>query len=212
MSKGVAEIALLLVMLEGGIIGQDVFSLLVLIMFGYILLMPPVIDFTVKRAKSRARAAPAPAVTPSYARYALDGVKVSSVLDRSRDYPRSSTSVQSFMDDWTVPNHSDYVVADNGSVAGIVSLARLRAIPHDKWATTTLRDVLRLNLPWAWPDELISDVLERMAASSVGVIPVMDRDSGEFRGTVASHDILDLVLLMDEIKKEEAKLPGSSEA
>ena len=212
MSKGVAEIALLLVMLEGGIIGQDVFSLLVLIMFGYILLMPPVIDFTVKRAKSRARAAPAPAVTPSYARYALDGVKVSSVLDRSRDYPQSSTSVQSFMDDWTVPNHPDYVVADNGSVAGIVSLARLRAIPHDKWTTTTLRDVLRLNLPWAWPDELISDVLERMAASSVGVIPVMDRESGEFRGTVASHDILDLVLLMDEIRKEEAKLLGSSEA
>ena len=215
MSKGVAEIALLLVLLEGGVIGQDVFSLLVLIMFGYILLMPPVIDFTVKRAKSResrADAAPAPAVSPSYARYALDGVKVSSVLDRTRDYPQSSTSVQSFMDNWIVPHHPDYVVADNGSVTGIVSLARLRAIPHARRATTTLRDVLRRNLPWAWPEELISDVLERMAAGSVGVIPVMDRESGDFLGTVASHDILDLVLLMDEIRKEEAKLLGSSEA
>ena len=37
MSKGVAEIAFLLVLLESGTIEKDVFSLLVLIMFGYIL-------------------------------------------------------------------------------------------------------------------------------------------------------------------------------
>ena len=48
MSKGVAEIALLLVLLESGVIQQDVFSLFVLIMFGYILLMPPVIEFTIR--------------------------------------------------------------------------------------------------------------------------------------------------------------------
>ena len=210
MSKGVAEIALLLVLLKSGVIEQDVFSLFALIMFGYILLMPPVLDFTIKRAKSRARAAPAPAVSPSYARYALDGVKVSSVLDRTRDYPQPSTSVQSFMDKWTVPNHADYVVADDGAVAGTVSLARLHALPRDKWGATPLRDVMRLNLPWAWPNELIADVLERMAATSIAVIPVTDRESGKFLGTVASHDILDLVLLMDEINKEEAKLPGKS--
>ena len=212
MSKGVAEIALLLVLLETGVIEKSVFSLFVLVMFGYILLLPPVIDFTIKRAKSPRRAAPAPAVTPAYARYALDGVKASSVLDRTRDYPGSDTSVQSFMDAWTVPDQHDYVVADNGEVAGTVSLARLHAVPPDAWATTPLRDVMRLHLPWAWPDELIADVLERMAASTLGVIPVTDRESGAFLGTVASHDILDLVLLMDEIKKEEAKLPGRAQA
>ena len=54
-------------------------------------------------------------------------------------------------------------------------------------------------------------MLERMAASTLGVIPVTDRESGAFLGTVASHDILDLVLLMDEIKKEEAKRPGRAQ-
>ena len=44
MAKGVAEVALLLVLLETGVIGRDVFSLLVLIMFGCILLTPPAID------------------------------------------------------------------------------------------------------------------------------------------------------------------------
>ena len=58
MAKGVAEIALLLVLLEIGVIGQDVFSLLVLIMFGYILLMPVAINFAVDRAKGSHRGAP----------------------------------------------------------------------------------------------------------------------------------------------------------
>ena len=39
MAKGVAEIALLLVLFESGVIGQDIFSLFVLMMFGYIVLM-----------------------------------------------------------------------------------------------------------------------------------------------------------------------------
>ena len=68
MAKGVAEIALLLVLRETGLIGADVFSLLVLIMLGYILLMPPVIGRAVQSAETsrvpgdgrRATAFPAP--------------------------------------------------------------------------------------------------------------------------------------------------------
>ena len=50
MSKGVAEIAFLLVMLESGAIEKDVFSLLVLMMSGYILFMPAVINFGERQA------------------------------------------------------------------------------------------------------------------------------------------------------------------
>ncbi len=57
MAKGVAEIALLLVLLETGVIDRGVFSLLVLIMFGYILLTPQVIGFAVSRAKETEGAA-----------------------------------------------------------------------------------------------------------------------------------------------------------
>ena len=38
-------------LLETGVIEKDVFSLLVIIMFGYILLMPPIIAAAVGRAK-----------------------------------------------------------------------------------------------------------------------------------------------------------------
>ena len=73
MSKGVAEIAFLLVLLESGTIEKDVFSLLVLIMFGYILFMPAVINFAVRRTVLPDRPALPDSVTPSFARYALGG-------------------------------------------------------------------------------------------------------------------------------------------
>ena len=51
MAKGVAEIALLLVILHSHVIDEALFSLLVVLMFGYILLTPMGISFAVKRAK-----------------------------------------------------------------------------------------------------------------------------------------------------------------
>ena len=87
MGKGVAEIALLLVLLETGIISEDIFSLLVIIMFGYILLMPPIIATAVSRAKTPEVARQPETVMPSFARHALAGVMVGSVMDRTRAYP-----------------------------------------------------------------------------------------------------------------------------
>ena len=89
MAKGVAEIALLLVLLETGVITREVFSLLACIMFAYILVMPSVIGFVTGRAKDPDRAKPPAAVPPSFARHALEGVPVSSVMDRTRVYPAS---------------------------------------------------------------------------------------------------------------------------
>ena len=210
MSKGVAEIALLLVLLEVGVIEQSVFSLFVLVMFGYILLMPQAIKFSVKRAKSEYALMPQ-VIPPSYVRYALSGVKIGSLLDRTRSYPGSATTVQSFLDDWIVPNHRDYVVVDGGEVAGIVSMAKVRSVRRNARATTTLRELLRVRTPHAEPDELIVDVMDRMTSNSMTVIPVMDGDSGLFLGTLASYDVMDLVALMEEIKEAEKSMGAAVE-
>ncbi len=86
MAKGVTEIALLVVLFESGAIDQPVFSLLVLIMLGYILLMPQVISFAVRHANSRDRPSSPDAISRPYIRMALAGVTISSVLDRTQIY------------------------------------------------------------------------------------------------------------------------------
>ena len=211
MSKGVAEIAFLLVLLEGDVIREDVFSLLVLIMFGYILFMPAVINFAVRRTTLSKRPALPDSVPPSFARYALGRVEVRSVLDSTREYPDSDTGVAEFLETWTVPNQNDYLVVDGEEVSGIVSTKGLHSVRRGRRAAATLRGVLRESTLTTWPDELIHDALERMTNASQSVIPVRDRESGRFLGSVTSHDVIDLVVLMDEIETE-LKQMGSSDA
>ncbi len=202
MAKGVAEIALLLVLFESGVIGQDVFSLFVLMMFGYIILMPSAIDFAITKAKKTHRPKLPDSVPLSFARHAMQDITVNHVIDRTRTYPNSELSAKNFVDYWAVPNQQDYLVVDEGNVEGVVSLPRLKAMPLKLRIDTPLGNVLRTDLPQAHLDEPIEDVLKRMTNHSLSVIPVADRDSGKFLGSITSENILQLAVLMDEIAEE----------
>lgn len=202
MAKGVAEIALLLVLFESGVIGQDVFSLFVLMMFGYIILMPPAIDFAITKAKKTHQPKLPDSVPLSFARHTMQDITVNHVIDRTRTYPNPTLSAKNFVDYWAVPNQQDYLVVDGGNVEGVVSLPRLKAMPSKLRADTQIGNVLRTNLPQAHLDEPIEDVLKRMANHSLSVIPVTDRDSGKFLGSITSENILQLAALIDEIAEE----------
>ena len=212
MGKGVAEIALLLVLLETGVIPEDIFSLLVIVMFGYILLTPPIIAFAVSKAKMPETAAKPEAVIPSFARHALAGVMVGSVMDRTRTYPGRHVTVKEFLEDWQVPNQTEYLIVEGGVPQGTVSLTRLNFRRRlffwrrGSFGDTQLGALMRRNPPKASPDEPIDDVLERMADNSMTIIPVHDRFSGRFQGMVDSREILELVALMDEIREEARRM------
>ena len=193
MAKGVAEIALLLVMLHANVIDEALFSLLVLIMFGYVLLTPIGISFAVRRARrSDSEDGDLPRLMD---RFVLGGVHVKDVLDGTRIYPDQSITVRNFIDHWTTSEQHDYVVVDGNNLAGVVSLSFLRYLPRTQWSHTSLVDVLRQGTPTATPDELVEDTLERMLDSSLTVFPVVDPDTGDFRGSISSYEILEMILL-----------------
>ena len=202
MAKGVAEIAFLLVLFEDGIIERDVFSLLVLTMFLYILLMPVLIELAVKRTKESDHPDVPTTVPPSFARYALQGIKASSVMDTAESYPTSDTTLREYSDQWAASDRSDHLVLENGGVAGIVSIVDLHRVARSQWSATPLRTVLRHEVPQAWPDEPLAEVLERMAEHSLNVIPVVARYTDEFLGAITTREVVDLLLLMDEIQEE----------
>ena len=205
MAKGVAEIAFLLVLFEDGVIERDVFSLLVLTMFGYILFMPMLIEFAVNRVKAPDRDAPSPAVPPLYARFVLEGIRTSAVVDIEASYPHPETTVKHFADNWTVPGQADYLVVEEGKVAGVASILKLHSLPRSLWSSTPLSEVLHRDVPQAWDDEPLDEVLERMVEHSLTVIPVVARHSGEFLGTITHQEVLDLLLLLDDIADELAE-------
>ena len=195
MAKGVAEIALLLLLLHTGAIDKGVFSLLALAMFGYILLTPMGIKFAIKRHKPSEVVTAEGHYPPSLVRFALDGIRVSDILDRSRRHPEHSLSVKTFAETWLSPEQHDYVVVDNGQLAGIVSLSMLRYLPRNEWDQTPLGRVLRQNTPRASSDEFIEDALQRMTESSLTVLPITDKDTDQFVGSITSHEVLEIVIL-----------------
>ena len=212
MGKGVAEIALLLVLFETGVIERDVFSLLVIIMFGYILLMPPIIGAAISRAKPPELASQPQTMVPAFARHALAGVMVESVVDRSRSYPEPDITVNDFLRDWIVPGQTDYLIMERGVPVGTVSLSRVnfrRRVffwRRGSFGDNPLRVLMRRGPPHANPDEPIEDALSQMAENSLTIIPVMDRTTGQFLGMVSSNEILELVALMDEIREEARRM------
>ena len=94
MAKGVAEIALLLVLFESGVIGQDIFSLFVLMMFGYIMLMPQAIDFAINKARKSHQPKPPGAVPLSFARRALEDITVNTSWTERAPIPNSALSIR----------------------------------------------------------------------------------------------------------------------
>lgn len=195
MGKGVAEIALLLVLWNSGIIDEGVFSFLVLVMFGYIFLMPPLISYTVKRASHRIDVPNELDDLPAgISRFVLDHITVDDILDRTQLHPNPELSVGDLAEHWMSSQQHDYVVVDSDDMVGIVSVEMLRYLPRDSWAETPLSNVMRREPPLAWPDEQIEDVLQRMSEHSVSVMPVVERETEKFLGSITRSDIVDLMV------------------
>ena len=195
MAKGVAEIALLLLLLHTGAIDRGVFSLLVLVMFGYMLLTPMGIRFAIRRLKHSEGVTPRGQIPPSLGRFALEGIMVKDILDRSRSHPEQSLSVKAFAENWLLPEQHDYVVINQGSLAGIVSLSMLRYLPRNEWEHTDLGNVLRQTTPHANSNESVEDALQRMTESSLTVLPVVDSETNEFIGSISSYEVLEMLIL-----------------
>ena len=195
MAKGVAEIALLLLLLHSGAIDRGIFSLLILVMFGYILLTPMGISLAMRRLKHDEAVVDREHLPPSLYRFALEGIRVKDILDRSRGHPEPTQTVKTFTESWLLPEQHDYVVAERGDFAGIVSLGMLRYLPRGEWDKTPLDRVLRKDAPQANSDDFVEDVLQRMTENSLTVLPVTDSDTGKFIGSISSHEVLEMVVL-----------------
>ncbi len=197
MAKGVAEIALLLTLLHYDRIDHGLFSLLVTVMFGYLLITPVAIGFALKKLARPQPAGPHAPYPPSLVRFVLEDVKVRDVLDGSRTYPEKSLSVRAFVDTWLLPEERDYVVMDKGKLAGIVSLGMLRYLPRSEWARTPLSEVLRVETHKAYADEMVEDALQRMTENALTVLPVSDRETDEFIGSISSYEVLEMLVLSE---------------
>ena len=195
MGKGVIEIAFLHLLLEAGIISRELFSLLTLLMIAFIFAVPPLMGIAIRRSTEPRRATFPRMILPSFARYSLQGLTVNDILEKGRRFANVDLTVQQFMELWAGPERQDYVVTgEQGRLAGILSLRRVRRLPRRVWSTTPIGGLLDRTPILTHPDEPLDDFLELMAEHSVSVFPVIDRETGSLLGSVGTNDVLETML------------------
>ncbi|GFN26089.1 chloride channel protein [Achromobacter denitrificans] len=111
--------------------------------------------------------------------------------------------VQTLPQDWTVaqaiehfsaaqPVHTSYPVLDGeGVVVGEVTRADTLAwaLDEDRHDQTLAAALRGRELVYGHPEELASQIADRMALSGVGRVPILDRESGRLVGIVGRKDL-----------------------
>jgi CBS domain-containing protein len=132
-------------------------------------------------------------VEENYARTSaiLGGLRARDIMTPNPDTADPGHTVNDFVRDILMTRrHSAFpLVLPNGEVTGIVTLNRIRALPPDRHASTTIGQIAcpTNEVPIARPDELVSELLVRLGGCADGRALVMDGD--RLVGIISPTDI-----------------------
>ncbi|XRQ09368.1 site-2 protease family protein [Actinomadura welshii] len=122
---------------------------------------------------------------------ALHDVRAADVMTPDPMVADAATPVQDLVDNVVLTHrYSTYPLVENGRLAGLVTLNRVRATPPDQRRTLRLADIACPpdEVPTARPHDLMPDLLPRMAGCTDGRAIVLD-DAGQVIGLITPTDI-----------------------
>ncbi|TDC83201.1 site-2 protease family protein [Actinomadura sp. 7K507] len=122
---------------------------------------------------------------------ALRDVRVADVMTPDPFLADAATRVQDLVDNVVLTHrYSTYPLVEDGRLAGLVTLNRVRATPPDQRRTLRLADIAcpPAEVPTAHPSDPLPDLLPRMAGCTDGRAVVVD-DDGRVIGLLTPTDI-----------------------
>ena len=121
---------------------------------------------------------------------ALGDVRVADIMSPQPETAPADLTVAELIDRhlWT-SRHSAFPLVDDGRPVGLVTLNRIKRVPPDRRATTTLRDIscARDELTLASPTEPVTDLLPRLNQCADGRALVVSDD--QLVGIVSPSDV-----------------------
>ncbi|MDQ1391755.1 MAG: chloride channel protein family, partial [Acidimicrobiaceae bacterium] len=103
------------------------------------------------------------------------------------------------------PRRSSVAVVEQGRYVGMARLDELQDVAQDKWANTTVGEIMRSDVAAAAPGWNFRQALAAMEDADVDELAVVDAD-GRLVGVVASSDILRLNDLFDQATEDRGDL------
>ncbi len=131
----------------------------------------------------------------------LRGITVGQLMER--EYPRVSAhaSLQEVVDEQILrTGQRSFLVADDGHLAGLLSLRDVTAVPKASWARTQVAQVM---VPWerlsrVSPDTELMDALQLMDDREVAQLPVVV--GNRVQGVISREHVLHYIRTRSELK------------
>jgi Zn-dependent protease len=130
----------------------------------------------------------------------LQGVKAGDLMTRNFKMVTADISVQSLVDNFILKEKERvFIVTDNGGLKGIVCLEDVKATPREKWARTTVGEIMtpKEKLESVSPDADGRQILNSITVREVNQVPVMEGD--RVTGIICRSDILRFIQLRSEL-------------
>jgi chloride channel protein, CIC family len=86
--------------------------------------------------------------------------------------------------------YRDIPVVDSGKLVGLATMSDLLRVPRENMESTQLTTVMNKNPTVAYSDESLREVLNKMTANRIDLLPVVSRESTQLLGVVGLTDAM----------------------
>lgn len=125
------------------------------------------------------------------ARAVLSSVPISDLMSPSPAVAPGDISLEDLAHDYFLgQRHSRYPVAVDGRIAGLVTLARVKAVPRERWPVTRVAEVMDRDLDrlLVRSDVMVDTIVDRFGPEGPGAVLVVEE--GHLAGIATRADIV----------------------
>lgn len=200
MSKGAVDLALMLSLLEFGLLEENLFSLLV---FGTLIMMvmsSVLLQKSLKKYVQVKIGSSEIGMLPLYFRQVLSNFKVSDVITEDFAKIPHTITISDYLKQYPNAQKISYLVFDNDEkLLGAVSPKEFKKINKDLWSKVSIGKITDPHIAYVTSDEYLFAVVQKLNSQHFDLIPVLSINYDKVVGVIRSQMIMNL--LVQEEKK-----------
>ncbi len=129
----------------------------------------------------------------------LSGIKIKQLIYGQPEFTNSGATVESIVHNVFHQGKSRAIpVVENEKLAGIVTVTDVKGLPHDKWSSTPVGDIMtRSPLYSVSPEDDLNTALSMIAGHDINQVIVLD--NGKLVGLISRADIIRHIQLSQEL-------------
>ncbi|MDH3490041.1 MAG: cation:proton antiporter [Nitrosopumilus sp.] len=201
MSKGAVDLALMLSLLQAGIMEDKLFSLLVLGTLMTMIISTVELQRKLKKIIHVKVGTLELGLIPIYFRRVVSDTPVIAVINRIFSKTKSDITIKEFIKNNKITKNPFLVFDKDENLVGLISKNEINKSHKKTRDSTTIADVMYKKFHTALPDEYLFSVIQKMNTHPFDMIPIMDpKNNRKVIGIVTNKGVMELLTDTRNIK------------